>query len=120
MQAHPLCSAARTLAGGMVIAALSAGTAAAAAPPTDDMPLADYLGLLAQVAPAAEHGAKAYLQAFRQRCGRPLSATELRQAMSDGDGDPVLMAMIRASHLRDTAGLAHLGSRVPCERRAAR
>ena len=84
-----------------------ANTPAAAA---DDMPLADYLGLLAQIAPAAEDGAKAYLLAFQQRCGRQMSTADLRRAMSDGDGDPVLMAMIRASHLRDTSALAQLGS----------
>ena len=84
------------------------------------MPMADYLGLLAQIAPAAEQGAKAYLQAFRQRCGRPLSTTELRRAMSEGDGDPVLMAMIRASHFNDTGPLAQLGSRIVCERQASR
>jgi hypothetical protein len=64
------------------------------------MPLADYLGLLRQIARRAEAGTKDYLAAFERRCGRALTATELRQAMSDGDGDPVLMGLIRASHLR--------------------
>jgi hypothetical protein len=41
-------------------------------PITDDMPLADYLALLAQISPAAHEGAQAYLQAFQQRCGRPV------------------------------------------------
>lgn len=67
------------------------------------MPLADYLGLLRQIAPAAEEGAKAYLAAFQQRCGRDLRAAELRQAMAAGDGDPVLMGLIRASQLRDAS-----------------
>ena len=89
-------------------------------PGSDDMPLADYLGLLSQIAPAAEHGARAYLQAYQQRCARPLPSAELRQAMSDGDGDPVLMAMIRASHLRDAAALARLGQQIRCERRGGR
>ncbi len=84
------------------------------------MPMADYLGLLAQIAPAAEEGAKAYMQAFQQRCGRPLSTADLRRAMSAGDGDPVLMAMIRASHLRDTAALAQLGRVSPVNGRASR
>ena len=35
--------------------------------------MADYLGLLAQIAPAAEEGARAYLQAYQQRCGRQLA-----------------------------------------------
>ena len=122
MLIHEVRSAARTLASGMVISVASAGAAPANTPAAvaDDMPMADYLGLLAQIAPAAEEGAKVYMQAFQQRCGRPLSSADLRQAMSAGDGDPVLMAMIRASHLRDTAALAQLGSRVACEPRASR
>ncbi len=91
-----------------------------AAPIGDEMPLDDYLGLLTQIAPAAHQGARAYLQAFQQRCGRPLMTPELRRAMSDGDGDPVLMAMMRASHLRDTTALAQLGQRVVCDRRSVR
>ena len=84
------------------------------------MPLADYLGLLAQISPAAHGGAQAYLQAFQQRCGRPVRTAELRRAMADGDGDPVLMGMIRASHLRDANALAQLGQRVACDRRSER
>ena len=83
------------------------------------MPLADYLALLEQIAPAAHDGAQSYLQAFQQRCGRSLRAAELRRAMSDGDGDPVLMAMIRASQLRDASALAQLGQRVACDPRRA-
>jgi hypothetical protein len=110
-----------------VMFGLSAGTAMAqpaapspAVPIADDMPLDDYLGLLTQIAPASHDGARAYLQAFQQRCGRPLKTAELRRAMSDGDGDPVLMAMIRASHLRDVNTLTQLGQRVTCDRRSAR
>lgn len=122
MPASNTGSAARTLPLGLLIAVVSAGAAPANVPPTasDDMPMADYLGLLARIAPAAEEGARAYLLAFQQRCGQPLSTADLRRAMADGDGDPVLMAMIRASHLRDTAALAQLGPRVTCERRASR
>lgn len=99
-----------------------ANTAPAAAPPSaaEDMPMADYFALLARIAPAAEEGAKAYLQAFQQRCGRHLATADLRRAMSDGEGDPVLMAMIRASQLRDTATLARLGQQITCEPRGAR
>jgi hypothetical protein len=120
MLTQPLRIAARTLASGMTIAGLAASAANADAPSAEHMPLADYLGLLAQIAPAAEQGAKAYLQAFRQRCGRALSTADLRRAMADGEGEPVLMAMIRASHLGDTAALSQLGSRIACERQAAR
>ena len=86
----------------------------------DDMPMPDYLGLLGQISPAAQRGAQAYLLAFEQRCGRPLRTAQLRQAMADGDGDPVLMAMIRASHLRDTSALGPLGRRIRCAPRSAR
>lgn len=88
--------------------------ASAASHPGDEMPMADYLGLLAQIAPAAREGAEAYLRAFQQRCGRPLKTAELRRAMSDGDGDPVLMGMIRASQLRDAKTVADLGQRLSC------
>jgi hypothetical protein len=89
-------------------------TAPAASQPGDEIPMADYLGLLAQIAPAAREGAEAYLQAFQQRCGRALRTAELRQAMSAGDGDPALMGMIRASQLRDTKAMADLGQRLSC------
>ena len=122
MQTSEMRRAAWTLASGLVIAGVSAGAAPASAPPiaAEHMPMADYLGLLARIAPAAEEGARHYLLAFQQRCGRPLATADLRRAMSDGDGDPVLMAMIRASHLRDTAALTRLGSSVACERGASR
>jgi len=113
----------------VVAAAAGVTTAMAVAQPapvdrsvsiTDDMPLADYLALLAQIAPPARDGAQAYLQAFLQRCGRQMKTAELRRAMSEGDGDPVLMGMIRASHLGDSNGTAQLGQRVVCDPRAAR
>jgi hypothetical protein len=92
----------------------------AAAPITDHMPLPDYLGLLAQISPAAHEGAQAYLLAFQQRCGRAMRTAELRRAVSDGEGDPVLMGMIRASQLKDTTALAQFGQRVACDRRSPR
>jgi len=122
MQTHKMCNAVWALTSGMVIAVASASAAPAGASPTaaDDMPMADYLGLLARIAPAAEEGARHYLLAFQHRCGRPLATADLRRAMSDGDGDPVLMAMIRASHLRDAAALTRLGPSVACDRRGSR
>ena len=80
----------------------------------DDMPLPDYLGLLRQIAPAAEEGAKDYLAAFKRRCGRALTTTELRRAISESGGDPILMGLIRASHLRDTATREQLAARIRC------
>jgi hypothetical protein len=87
---------------------------------TGDVPMADYLALLQQIAPAAHQGAQAYLQAHERRCRRSLSSRELRQAMAEGDGDPLLMAMIRASHLQDGPGLTRLGEQISCTRKAAR
>lgn len=88
--------------------------------PSDHVPLADYLALLRQIAPAAEVGARDYLAAFVQRCGRPLTAAELRRAMADGDGDPALMALIRANYLSDTAGRERLAGQIRCPAKAAR
>jgi len=88
--------------------------------PADDMPLDDYLALLAQISPAARDGAQSYLQAFQQRCGRSLTAAQLRQAVSEGDGDPVLMGMIRASQLQDGAAIHQLGQRIDCKPRSGR
>ena len=88
--------------------------------PSDNVPLADYLALLRQIAPAAEAGARDYLAAFARRCGRPLTPAELRRAMADGDGDPALMALIRANHLGDTAGREQLAGQIRCPGKAAR
>ena len=82
-----------------------------------DIPLADYLGLLAQIAPAARDGAQAYLQAHESRCGRTVTAAELRRAVADGQGDPVLMGMIRASQLRDQKAVRDLAGHIHCGER---
>lgn len=87
-------------------------------PGTGEMPIEDYLALLARIAPAAHDGARAYRQAWLQRCGRSLTTAELRVAMAVGDGNPVLMGMIRASHLRDAAALTSLASQIDCTRGA--
>lgn len=89
-------------------------------PSADDMPLADYLGLLQQIAPAAEDGAKAYLAAFQQRCGRALNTAELRKAITQGGGDPVLLGLIRASHLKDVAAKDQWIRQLRCPGREAR
>jgi hypothetical protein len=109
-----------------VLVAAAAGSAVFAAPEspaalaTDEMPMIDYLALLERIAPSAQEGAMAYLEAFRRRCGRNLQTVELRRAMAEGSGDPLLMAMIRASHLRDAPGLKRLGTQVACAPRSAR
>lgn len=84
------------------------------------MPLSDYLGLLAQIAPAAQKGAQTYLRAFQQRCGRTLTTAELRRSLSHDDGDPVLMGLIRASHLHDTAARDHWVQQLRCTDKEAR
>jgi hypothetical protein len=84
----------------------------------DDMPLDDYLALLAQISPAARDGAQAYLQSFQQHCGRSLTTAQLRRAVSEGEGDPVLMGMIRASQLQDGAAIPQLGQRIACKPRS--
>lgn len=86
----------------------------------EDIPLGDYLGLLEQIAPAARQGAQTYLDAFRKRCGQTLTTAELRRAIAEQEGDPVLMQMIRASYLQDTAALSRLSGQVPCHRQEAR
>ena len=91
--------AALALAAGLMANGSSAQTASGITPAAaEDVPMEDYLGLLAQISPAAREGAQAYLQAFQRRCGRALTTQELRRAVSDGDGEPVLMGMIRANH----------------------
>lgn len=94
--------------------------AAPAAVPGDDMPLADYLGLLEKIAPAANEAARTYLAATQLRCGRALTVAELHQAMSQGDGDPVLMGLIRAAHIQDTAARSRLVAQIPCAPKGAR
>ena len=90
------------------------------AAPADDMPLADYLGLLRQIAPAAEQGARTYLAAAQLRCGRAPTTTELRQALSEGDGHPALLGLIRAAHQQNTAARDRWIAQIPCPRGAAR
>lgn len=80
----------------------------------DDVPIDTYLALLAQVAPVARDGAEAYMSAFSARCGRPLRTVELRRAFAQGNGDPVLMSLIRASHERDTGAIQRLGASISC------
>ena len=90
----------------------------------DEVPMDDYLGLLAQISPAAREGAEGYLQAFQRRCGRSLTTQELRRAVSDGDGDPVLMGMIRANHPSQQAQrdvtLQQLAQGIRCDQRSGR
>ena len=122
---NALFVAALALVTSLVTNGSSAQTASGlSATPADDVPMDDYLGLLAQITPAAREGAQGYLQAFQRRCGRSLTTQELRRAVSDGDGDPVLMGMIRANHpsqhaQRDVT-LQQLAQRIRCDQRSGR
>lgn len=82
--------------------------------PGDDMPMETYLTLLSQVAPSARDGAQAYMAAFLTRCRRALRTIELRRAFAQGDGDPTLLAMVRAAYEQDTAAIQRLGARIRC------
>jgi hypothetical protein len=100
-----------------------ASPAPRAVPPADapvEMPLKDYLALLRQLAPAAESAAVQYMAAWRQRCGREMGTTELRRALSEGDGDPVLIALIRATHTQQHEERARLLRHVRCDRKQIR
>ena len=102
-----------------VLLSLSAsGIAVAQAEPdfSGDVPIENYLALLAQVAPPARDGAEAYMAAFQARCGRALKTVELRKAFAQGSGDPTLLAMVRASHARDRAEIQRLGANITCPR----
>ncbi len=74
----------------------------------------EYLMLLGQVDPSARDGAEAFREAFRLKCKREISTLELRRAVAEGEGDPVLMGMMRASHQQDQAELRRLASQVRC------
>ena len=82
--------------------------------PTGEVGIDDYLQLLAQISPAARDGAQVYVEAFKSRCGRALRPIELRQAVAVGDGDPVLMGMIRAVHLQDQRMLDQMRVNMRC------
>jgi hypothetical protein len=90
-------------------------TAPATHTANDDIALADYLGLLGQIAPAAETGARNWLAAMQLRCGRTPPADALRRAISQDGGDPVLMDFIRAAATQqDAAARKALVARIDC------
>ena len=112
-----------TLAVASLLVAVTAATATgvhAQAISSDDMPTEDYLGLLRQIAPAAEAGARTYLAAHSARCGYPLNTAALRRAVADGPGDPALMGMIRAAQVKDQAAMQRLAQAVICQPRGER
>ncbi len=100
--------------GTVVTARAQTSPARGPASATNDMPLADYLGLLQQLAPAAADGAKVYLAAYRLQCGRMLTTAELRHAVSKEGGHPVLMGLIRATQEPDTTQRAQFIRQIRC------
>lgn len=88
-------------------------------PVAAQMPMEDYLGLLRQIAPAAEMGARQYLAAIRLKCSRNLGSDELRIALGQHSGDPQLLELIRASHLRDEAGRDRAMRQIRCPQGSA-
>ena len=88
-------------------------------PVAAQMPMEDYLGLLRQIAPAAERGARQYLAAIRLKCSRNLGSDELRIALGQDSGDPQLLELIRASHLRDEAGRDRAMRQIRCPQGSA-
>lgn len=95
----------------LAIAGLCSGASAAM---SDDVRLDEYLLTLERIMPSARDGAEAYMTAFERKCKRPMRTIELRTAVSEGNGDPILMAMIRAAHYKDLSVLASLATSVPC------
>ena len=90
------------------------GPLSAEAAPNPEIALADTLALLKQIAPAAGEGARNWLAAVRLRCARDITPDELRRAISQGDGDPVLMGFIRAAAQQDTTARHALVARIEC------
>lgn len=97
-------------------AAVPLADSEAAAPLKDDIPLAAYLDGLERISPAAREAADVYPEAYQRRCARPLKTVELRRAIADGAGDPVLTAMMLAAFQRDTPKLRRLSDAVSCAR----
>lgn len=83
----------------------------------DDVSLEQYLYALGQIMPSAREGAEAYLRAFERHCARRLTTVELRKAIADGDGDPILMSMIRAKQIKDDQAVTTLAGQVSCKSR---
>jgi hypothetical protein len=79
-----------------------------------EVPLDEYLSALQQISPVARDAIDDYLAAYARRCGRPLPTGELRRRVSEGNGDPQLMAMIRATQQRDEEALRRLRATLDC------
>jgi len=96
---------------------LSAATPLKAQVLLDDVPMEDVLAALGAIHPAARTGAETYRQAFRMRCGRDLTAIELRHALEDGSGDPVLLGLMHAEQANDADARRRLVNGITCGRR---
>ena len=85
----------------------------------EDIPMADYLALLRQIAPAAEDGARQYLALMQLHCAQAPTTEVLRRAISREGGDPVLMGLIRASQQQDMGARQRLARQFQCPSRTA-
>jgi hypothetical protein len=113
----------RTWAWGLMLAIVACSAVAQTSPafPTrevprldGEVPLDEYLSALQQISPVARDAVDDYLAAYARRCGRPLATHELRRRVAEGNGDAQLMAMIRATQLRDEATLRQLRATLDC------
>ena len=80
----------------------------------DEVSREEYLAMLERILPAAREAAELYARSFSERCGRMLATAELRRAFADGNGDPVLMGMVRAQVQGDGRALRSLAASVKC------
>lgn len=83
----------------------------------NEISLESYLEALGRISPVAREGADRFLQAYQRKCGKALPVKALRRAVAEGDGDPVLMAMIRAAAQQDAGALRTLSGSVSCAHR---
>lgn len=95
-------------------------TVPSAMPLEDDVPLDEYMRALRQIGPAAAEGASRFMRAYQGKCGRSLRTVELRAAVAQDGGDPVLMQMIRAAYDQDQLGIQRLEGLVDCHGPAKR
>lgn len=83
---------------------------------TGNISLEEYLTTLGQINQAARVGAEVYLRVYQNRCGHPMGVGELRRAITDGNGDPVLMGIIHAAYHKDASTLRAMSTQISCGR----
>jgi len=107
----------RSLIAGLAALLMASIPAWAQEPPVefrDDVSLDTYLAMLSRVSPVARDAADAYMAAFAKRCGRALQPLELRKAFAEGNGNPSLLAMIRATATKDADAVQRAAASIGC------